>query len=228
MPKETKQQKRERALHVIAALDHAMPEAKIELDHTTPFELLVATILSAQCTDRRVNMVTPALFKRFPTPGHYARVTPADVEPFLKSLGLFRNKAKSLVKLGAELDTLHNGVVPTSRSELAKLSGVGNKTAGVVTMHIGGDRAFPVDTHVMRLAFRLGFTPETKPDRVEHDLQKLLPEEKWFQAHQLLVWHGRRVCHAISPECHRCTVATQCPKKGVKLPKKKPAASRRS
>lgn len=220
MAKETSTQRRARAQNVFKRLGDAMPEAKIELDHQTPFELLVAVILSAQCTDRRVNMVTPELFTRYPTPKSYAEVTSSDVEPYIKSLGLFRNKAKALVKLGAALDTLHGGHVPTSRAELAKLPGVGNKTAGVVTMHIGGDRAFPVDTHVMRLSYRLGFTSATKPDHVERDMQKLLPDEHWFMAHQLLVWHGRRVCHAVKPECHRCVVNELCPKRGVKKPAK--------
>ncbi|MBL8956144.1 MAG: endonuclease III [Myxococcaceae bacterium] len=200
-----------------------MPEAKIELDHQSPWQLLVAVILSAQSTDRRVNLVTPALHEAFPGPADYARATPQQVEAHIKTLGLFRNKAKSLVALGRELLATHQGVVPRTRAALAALPGVGNKTAGVVSMHIGGDRAFPVDTHVMRLSNRLGFTRHEKPDAIEEDLRALLPEEKWFQGHQLLVWHGRRVCHAQGPECHRCVVAELCPKRGVKLKKPKKA-----
>lgn len=217
--RETKNERSARALAVIEKLDAAMPDAKIELDHGSPWQLLVSVILSAQSTDRRVNMVTPALHQAFPGPADYARATPQEVEAHIKTLGLFRNKARNLVALGKELIANHDGAVPLSRAALAALPGVGNKTAGVVSMHIGGDRAFPVDTHVMRLSYRLGFTKHDKPDDIELDLRALLPEEKWFQGHQLLVWHGRRVCHAQGPECHRCVVAELCPKRGVKARK---------
>ena len=147
---ETPEQRGARAAEVISRLDAAMPEAKIELDHTTPLELLVAVILSAQCTDRRVNQVSPPLFKDFSTAEDYARSTPPKIGRYISSLGLFRNKAKSLVKLGKALGKFHGGAVPIERAALAKLPGVGPKTAGVVSMHLGGDHAFPVDTHVMR------------------------------------------------------------------------------
>jgi endonuclease-3 len=201
---------------MLAALDRAMPEAVIELDYETPLELLVAVVLSAQTTDKRVNLVTPALFKAFPTTQHYADATPAQLEAYIKTVGLFRNKAKSLVKLGAELVALHAGQVPTTRAALATLPGVGPKTAGVVSIHLGGDFAFPVDTHILRLSKRLGLSNHADPDDVEADLQKLVPREGWFKGHQLLIWHGRRVCHALSPECHRCTIAGLCPRRGVK------------
>lgn len=216
-------EKRARALEVIRRLDAAMPEAEIELDFETPLELLVAVLLSAQTTDRRVNMVTPALFADFRTPADYAATTPEKLHPYLKTIGLFRNKSKALVKLGAVLETQHGGQVPTSRTELSQLPGVGNKTAGVVTIHLGGERAFPVDTHILRLAKRLGFSRQTKPDRVEADLRALLPEEHWFKAHQLIIWHGRRVCDALRPECHRCVVAGLCPKRGVPKKQKRPS-----
>jgi endonuclease-3 len=216
---ETRAQKQARAATVLARLDAAMPEAKIELDHTGPLELLVAVILSAQCTDRRVNMVTPKLFADFPTPAHYAKTTPKKLHPYLGSLGLFRNKAKSLVKLGVALGESHAGEVPIGRDALAKLPGVGPKTAGVVSMHLGGDKAFPVDTHVMRLSRRLGFTRKKDPDDIEAALQKVFLPDDWFKAHQLLVWHGRRVCHARGPECHRCVVNELCPKIGVPPPR---------
>ena len=201
-----------------------MPEAKIELDHGTDWQLLVAVVLSAQSTDRGVNRVTPELHRAFPDIAAFARASPKEVEPHIKTLGLFRNKAKSLVALANRLLADHDGTVPKLRAALAELPGVGNKTAGVVSMHIGGDWAFPVDTHVMRLSYRLGFTRATKPDAVEADLQKLLPSELWFQGHQLLVWHGRRVCHAQRPECHRCVAKDLCPKRGVKLKKEKTRA----
>jgi endonuclease III len=214
--RETHAQKSARAATVLSRLAAAMPEAKIELDYRTPLELLVAVILSAQCTDRRVNRVTPELFAAFPDPAAYARSTPAKIAKYINSLGLFRNKAKSLVKLGKALVEEHGGQVPIQRAALAELPGVGPKTAGVVSMHLGGDHAFPVDTHVLRLSARLGFSRNRKPDAVERDLQKLWPAADWFMAHQLLIWHGRRVCHARAPECHRCVVFDLCPRIGVK------------
>jgi endonuclease-3 len=204
-----------------------MPEAKIELDHGSPWQLLVAVVLSAQSTDRRVNIITPALHAAFPTLSHFAAATPEELEAHIKTLGLFRNKAKNLVALARALMAEHGGEVPLGRAALAALPGVGNKTAGVVSMHIGGDRAFPVDTHVMRLSYRLGFTKADKPDDIEADLRELLPPELWFQGHQLLVWHGRRVCHAVKPECHRCVVAGLCPKRGVELEKPRTTPKRR-
>jgi endonuclease-3 len=199
-------------------LGEHMPDARIELDHRSPLELLVAVILSAQCTDKRVNMVTPALFAAFPDAASYAAATPAQLEPYLASLGLFRAKAKALVAMGKQLVAHHGGEVPRSRAVLATLPGVGQKTAGVVSMHLEGDPAFPVDTHVGRLARRLGFTRETDPDAVEADLQRLLPSDQWMTGHQLLVWHGRRTCFARNPDCERCVVAALCPKVGVKKP----------
>lgn len=219
MARETQAAKRARAVEIIDRLDAAMPEAKIELDYTTPLELVVAVALSAQTTDRRVNMVTPALFARFKTAADYANATPAEIEAFIKTVGLFRNKAKNLVKLGQALVERHGGEVPGSREALAELPGVGNKTAGVVSIHLGTDVAFPVDTHILRLSYRLGLTTKTTPDEVEADLQKLFPSALWFKGHQLIIWHGRRCCDALKPECHRCVVADLCPKKGVKKSK---------
>lgn len=213
--RETVADKRARAVAIIERLDEATPGAAIELDFTTPLELLVAVLLSAQTTDRRVNLVTPALFKAFPTAAHYARATPADVEPYIATLGLFRNKAKALVKLGQALVEKHGGQVPGPRAQLVELPGVGNKTAGVVSMHLHTDMAFPVDTHVQRLAWRMGLSDETTPDALEADLQRLVPRDDWFRGHLLLVLHGRRCCHAKAPECHRCVVAPLCPKRGV-------------
>lgn len=213
--RETLVQKSERALEIVRRLDAAMPEAKIELDYRNALELLVAVALAAQTTDKRVNVVTPALFARYPRAADYAQATPAEIESYIKTVGLFRNKAKNLVKLGQVLVERHGGEVPTSRAALTELPGVGNKTAGVVTMHLGADKAFPVDTHVLRLSMRMGFSNHREPDDVETDLRKLMPEELWFKAHQLLVWHGRRCCDARRPECHRCIVADICPKKAV-------------
>jgi endonuclease-3 len=219
MARETQLDKQKRAVAVFSRLDAAMPEAKIELDYKTPLELLVSVILSAQSTDRGVNLATPALFSKYKTAADYAAATPEAIQPFIKTLGLFRNKSKSLVNLGRALVETHGGVVPITRAQLATLPGVGPKTAGVVSMHLKGDEAFPVDTHILRLSVRLGFSTHTDPDEVEEDLQRLFPPKLWFQGHQVLIWHGRRVCHARSPECHRCVVETICPKRGVKKAK---------
>jgi len=214
--RETVAEKRRRAPAVLDRLAADMPDARIELDFRTPLELLVAVILSAQCTDKRVNMVTPALFQRFPDAQAYAEAEPSDVEFFIRTCGLYRAKAKNIVAAARALVQEHAGQVPTRRDMLEKLPGVGRKTAGVVCIHLGGDSAFPVDTHVKRLAYRLGFTTKEDPDKVEADMQALLPSERWTQGHQLLVWHGRRTCFARSPACERCVVADLCPKKGVK------------
>ncbi len=195
-----------------------MPDARIELDYRTPLELLVAVILSAQCTDKRVNLVTPALFQRFPDAQAYAGAEPTDVEPFIRTCGLYRAKAKNIVAAARALVEEHAGQVPLQRAVLECLPGVGRKTAGVVCIHLGGDAAFPVDTHVKRLAYRLGFTTKEDPDKVETDMQAVLPPERWTLGHQLLVWHGRRTCFARSPACERCVVADLCPKKGVRAP----------
>ncbi|WP_371823542.1 endonuclease III [Myxococcus sp. CA056] len=227
--RETTAAKRERAVKVMERLEASMPDAHIELDFRSPLELLVAVMLSAQCTDKRVNMVTPALFQRFPNAHAYAEVQPADVEPFIRTCGLYRAKAKNIVAAAKILVGEHGGQVPLQRDTLAELPGVGRKTAGVVCIHLGGDDAFPVDTHVKRLAYRLGFTTHEDPDKVETDMRSVLPIPWWTKGHQLLVWHGRRTCFARSPECDRCVVAELCPKKGVaRATTEKPKGSARS
>lgn len=215
MSKETREEKKARAKKILKQLHHAMPEAKIELDYRTPLELVVAVALSAQTTDKRVNMVTPALFERFKTAADYAAATPAEIEKYIQTVGLFRNKAKNLVKLGQALVEKHGGEVPGRRDELSELPGVGNKTAGVVTIHLGVEKAFPVDTHILRLSKRLGLSTKEDPDDVEADLRKVFDEDDWFMGHQLIIWHGRRCCDALKPECHRCVVKELCPKKGL-------------
>jgi len=221
--RESKQEKRRRASAVIKRLDAYMPNAKIELGYRTPLELLISVILSAQCTDKRVNMVTPALFARYPTAQAYAKASPQELESMIKTCGLYRSKAKNIIAAAQALVQDHGGLVPVSRAQLEALPGVGRKTAGVVTIHLGGDAAFPVDTHIRRLARRLGFTKQTDPDKVERDLMELLPAADWAKAHQLLIWHGRRTCFARSPACERCVVAKLCPKIGVPKATRKPA-----
>ncbi len=225
MPRESQAARRERARRVLEALDAAMPGAHIELDYKTPFELLVAVILAAQCTDKRVNLVTPALFARFPDAKAMAPAPTRVLEQLIRSCGFFRAKTRALKGMSEALLVGYAGEVPPSRAALAALPGVGNKTAGVVSVHVGGEPAFPVDTHVKRLARRLGFSRNLLPDRIEEDLQALFPKEDWAKGHQLLVWHGRRTCFARKPACDRCVVAALCPKVGV--PKAKPTAPAR-
>lgn len=195
----------------MARLGQAMPDARIELDFGTPLELLVAVILSAQCTDVRVNQATPALFARYRTAQDYAEATPEALEPFLKTLGLFRAKARHLVGVGRALAAEHGGRVPTDRETLCALPGVGRKTAGVVAMHLGPEAAFPVDTHVLRIAQRLELAKGRTPDHVEAELQALLPRELWVRGHHLFIWHGRRTCLARAPRCADCVLRERCP-----------------
>ena len=206
---------RDRARKVIDRLEAAMPDAAIALDFGTDLELLVAVILSAQARDVRVNQATPGLFAAFPDAAAYAAARPEDLWPHVRSLGLFRNKARAIVAAARVIQDEHAGRVPRTREALEALPGVGRKTAGVVMVHLGAGHAFPVDTHVGRLARRLGFSRAKDPDRVEEDLSALLPPERWGKAHQLLVWQGRRVCHARRPACAECPVERLCPKAGV-------------
>lgn len=211
MPREPVSAKKKRANDVLSRLDREMPGARIELDFESPFQLLVAVVLSAQCTDRRVNLVTPRLFERCPTPQALAARSTAEVEDLIRTVGLYRSKAAHLVALARRLCEHHGGDVPRRRAELEALPGVGKKTAGVVTLQLGTELAFPVDTHVRRLAGRLAFSTETDPDRVEEDLRALVPSDWWKKGHQLLVWHGRRTCRARRPACKQCCIAALCP-----------------
>jgi endonuclease-3 len=195
-----------------------MPEARIALHYANDAQLLVAVILSAQCTDAQVNRATPALFARYPDARALARATAEELEPFIRSVGLFRTKARAIAAAMRAIVERHAGEVPPERAALEALPGVGRKTAGVVLIHhsAGAGQAFPVDTHVGRLARRLGFSRQTRPERVEEDLMALLPAERWGEGHQLLVWHGRRCCTARAPDCPRCPVEALCPKRGVR------------
>ncbi|HEX7625066.1 MAG TPA: endonuclease III [Anaeromyxobacteraceae bacterium] len=214
------ERERARAGEVVDRLERAMPEARIALEFRDDVQLLVSVILSAQSTDARVNLVSPALFARFPDAAAYARAEPEQLWPFIQSLGLFRAKAKSVVGAMRVIEALHGGRVPRERAALEALPGVGRKTAGVVLVHLGADQAFPVDTHVGRVARRLGFTRERDPDRVEERLRLLVPRERWGRGHQLFVWHGRRTCSARAPACERCALDDLCPKVGV--PRERP------
>jgi endonuclease-3 len=207
--------RRERAALVLDRLEAAMPEARIALRFASDLELLTAVLLSAQTTDARVNEVTPALFARFPDAAAFARAEPEALHPFLRTLGLFRAKARNLVLAMRAIEAEHGGRVPRTREALERLPGVGAKTAGVVLVHLGADAAFPVDTHVGRVSRRLGLTRQRDPDRVEEALRALVPRERWGRGHQLFVWHGRRTCTARAPACGRCAVADLCPRIGV-------------
>jgi endonuclease-3 len=200
---------------ILDALAVAMPDARIELDFADELQLLISVVLSAQSTDAGVNRATPALFRAFPDAAAYAAAAPEALWPFIRTLGLFRNKAKAIVAACQALVREHGGRVPRTRAALEALPGVGRKTAGVVLVHLGAEPAFPVDTHVGRLARRMGLTRELDPDRVEEALRALVPVERWASGHQLLVWHGRRCCTARAPACERCPVASRCPRRGV-------------
>ena len=217
MPRESLAQKTARTQQIIAVLRETYPDAHCELNHTNPLELLIATILSAQCTDKQVNIVTAALFQKYKTAEDYAQAAPAEFENDIKRIGLFRAKAKNIQACCRALIEKHGGSVPQTMDELTALGGVGRKTANVVlgnafNINVG----VVVDTHVGRLSNRLGFTKETSAEKVEKDLQKLVPQESWCLFSHLLIWHGRRRCFARSPQCDECEVQALCPRIGVK------------
>jgi endonuclease-3 len=204
------------AAEIFSRLKAAHPDAHIELDYETPLQLLMATILSAQCTDKRVNMVTPLLFKTYPTAQSLADAQPERLEELIRSTGFFRNKTKSLIGLGKALVERHNGEVPDSMEALVKLPGVGRKTANVILGNaFGKNEGVVVDTHVGRLSLRLGLTKQTDPVKVEQDLMALFPRDDWAMLAHLLIFHGRRICHARVPKCEICTLSDICPSSTV-------------
>lgn len=199
---------------VFRALEAQYPDVRCELDFTTPLELLTATILSAQSTDVRVNKVTPELFARYRSAQDLASADRADIERIIHQTGFFRAKAASLQSLGQQLCERFGGEVPRNLEELVTLPGVGRKTANVVLGEGFGLPGITVDTHLGRLARRLGWTTQTDPVKVERELMTLWPKKDWTKASQLLIWHGRRVCHAQSPACGACVIARWCPSYG--------------
>lgn len=201
------------AVRLLDALAAIHPDAHCELDHDGPFQLLCATVLSAQTTDVAVNKVTPKLFAAYPTAAALAAAEPArDVEPLLSTIGMFRQKAKNIVGLAKLLVEKHGGEVPRALEELVELPGVGRKTANVVLgVAFGCPEGVVVDTHVQRISQRLGLTRETEPEAIERALCKLLPRERWDQTSHVLIFHGRRVCAAIKPNCEGCGVQALCP-----------------
>jgi endonuclease-3 len=208
-------QLKRRARRMGRALAEAYPDAHCELDFTNPLELLVATILSAQCTDKRVNEVTPVLFARYRSAADYAAADRAQVEDIIRSTGFFRAKTDSLLKLGAALEERHDGEVPNRLDELVKLPGVGRKTANVVLGNAFGVPGITVDTHFGRLSRRFGWTTEEDPVKVEHAVGALFPKKEWTVLSHRLIWHGRRTCHSRKPACGACVVARWCPSYGL-------------
>ncbi len=201
---------------VIARFEEAMPVAETELHYDTPFQLLVAVILSAQCTDKRVNMVTPALFKAYPDAAAMAKATPEDIFRYIHSVSYPNNKSKHLVAMAQMLQSAFDGVVPDSVDELQRLPGVGRKTANVIAAVVFEQPAMPVDTHVFRVSNRIGLTHNSKtPLETERELVKYIPPEKIPTAHHWLILHGRYVCQARKPKCGECCIADLCKKGGV-------------
>jgi endonuclease-3 len=193
-------------------LSAAYPDAHCALDFTNPFQLLVATILSAQCTDKRVNMVTPVLFKRYPAPADLASAKTEELEEIIKSTGVFRNKAKSLIGMATAVAEQHAGVIPDEMDQLVKLPGVGRKTANVILGNaFDKNEGIVVDTHVSRLSHRLGLTKETDAVKIEQDLIPLFPREQWTMLAHLLIEHGRQICEAKRPKCEICPLNDICP-----------------
>jgi endonuclease-3 len=204
-----------RARTINRELGRIYPDAHCELDFSSPLELAVATILSAQCTDARVNLVTPALFARYPTAKDYAAADRAELETLIKPTGFFRNKANSLIGLGQALVERHGGEVPRTLAELVELPGIGRKTANVILGNAFGIPGLTVDTHFGRLVRRLDWTQETDPVKVEFAVMELIPKKEWTILSHRLIWHGRRCCYARKPDCAACGVARWCPSRGT-------------
>jgi len=212
MARESARAKRERTAEITSRLRREYPEARTALHFTNAFELLVATVLSAQCTDERVNAVTPELFRRFPTARALAGATLPELEELVRTTGFYRNKARAIQALAQALTADHGGEVPPRMDDLRALPGVGRKTANVVLGNAFGlNEGVVVDTHVQRLSGRLGLTRETDPEKIERDLMALVPREDWTVFSHLLIDHGRKVCKARKPACAVCTVADLCP-----------------
>ena len=204
-----------RTAKISAILRKAYPDAKCSLDFTNPLELLVATILSAQCTDERVNIVTKSLFKKYKSAQDYAKAPLAQLEQDIRSTGFYKNKSKSIQKCCQVLADKHGGKVPSTIQELVQLAGVGRKTANVVLGNVFGTPGIVVDTHVNRLAQRLGLSKNKDPVKIEFDLNDLVPQKEWTNFSHWLIWHGRKICTARKPDCPHCVISAYCPSKGM-------------
>lgn len=208
--------KTERVGRLLAGLRKLYPDAHCELDYKTPHELVFAVILSAQCTDVRVNATTKTLFKRYKTVDDYANADPAELESIVRSCGFYRMKARAIIETAKAIRDEHGGRVPDSMEKLLALRGVARKTANVVLGEIyGKPEGVVVDTHMKRLAYRFGLTSEDDPVKVEKDLAKVVPRESWVFWSHAVIWHGRRVCKAINPQCGACLLRPNCPQRGV-------------
>ena len=215
-PSESKKARAARADEIYETLLTEYPDAKCALHHASPFELAVATILSAQCTDARVNMVTPELFRRYPDPEALSTAVPEELEEVIRSTGFFRNKTRNLIGMATALVDHLDGKLPENMKELSALPGIGRKTANVILGNAFGiDEGVVVDTHVKRLARRMGLTTEATPGKIEKDLMALFPRRVWTMLAHLLIWHGRQVCNARRPRCNRCAVSHRCPSSAV-------------
>ncbi len=216
MPRISLAAKAKLASEIIAVLRRAYPDAHCELNHSSPLELLIATILSAQCTDKQVNIVTESLFRKYRTPRDYAEAPPEEFANDIRRIGLFRSKARNIQSCCRALLERHGGEVPRTMEELIALDGVGRKTANVVLGNAFGiNIGIVVDTHVARLSGRLGLTRETAPEKIEAALMQLIPREQWADLSHWLIWHGRRRCSARQPDCAGCEVKALCPRVGV-------------
>jgi endonuclease-3 len=211
MKDESIEQKKARVQKIIGILKKTYPDAKCTLDFTTPHQLLVAAILAAQCTDERVNQTTPELFKKYPSVEAFANADQAELEEIIKPTGFFRNKAKAIIESARQIVTDYNGRVPDDIDALTKLSGVGRKTANLIVGVAYGQPAVIVDTHVRRVAARLGLTSEKDPTKIEFDLREILPVEEMTHFNHLIVAHGRAICKAPTPLCEQCPVLDLCP-----------------
>ncbi len=217
MTRESCDAKKQRAVTITTALKKTYPAAHCELSHSNPLQLLIATILSAQCTDKRVNIVTKTLFKKFRTADDFANAALPALEQEIKTTGFFRNKARNIKSCCEKLVSRHGGKVPRTMEELTQLPGVGRKTANVVLGNAFGiNVGVVVDTHVGRLSQRLGLTKEANPEKIEHDLMMLVPQKDWALFSHLLIWHGRQRCSARNPDCPNCEVLKLCPRIRVK------------
>jgi endonuclease-3 len=215
MPRESHKSKIERLRKIMAVLESTYPDAHCELNFTNPLELLIATILSAQCTDKQVNIATGPLFRKYRTAADYAAADVREIESDIKRIGLYRNKARNIQACCRQLGERHGGEVPRTMDELTQLEGVGRKTANVVLGNAFGiSHGVVVDTHVLRLSARLGLTQETTPAKVELALQKLVPQDQWTIFSHWLIWHGRRRCFARNPDCAHCEIRQLCPSAG--------------
>ena len=213
--RESLPEKRVRAKVIYRQLSKNYPNVRCELDYKNAFQLLVATVLSAQCTDKRVNQTTPALFKKYPNPQKMAKADLIDIQKLVKSTGFFRAKAKNIKGLSNKIMEEFDGKVPSNLEDLITLPGVGRKTANVVLGHAFGIPGITVDTHFGRLSRRFGWSKQNNPVKVEFEVGELIPQKEWTNLSQRMIWHGRRVCHSRKPACGACALAKLCPSYGI-------------